>query len=79
MDCIYNGLRKLAPRAALAALAALITFGLGTVGSALAQDDDFRSYKSLVEQAKSELACLAPSPARDLLGALADAVVTRRY
>jgi octaprenyl-diphosphate synthase len=34
---------------------------------------------SLVEEAKSELECLAPSPARDLLGALADAVVTRRY
>ena len=38
-----------------------------------------REARYLVEHAKSELSCLGRSPARDLLAALAEAVISRRF
>lgn len=38
-----------------------------------------REARYLVEHAKTELSCLVPSPARDLLAALAEAVISRRF
>lgn len=41
--------------------------------------DAHREARSLIQQAKAELSSVAPSPARDLLEALADAVTARQF